>query len=153
MAIEHPENHSDRKLNLQEALFVLEGIDRERNLPNSVAIICFVISAIIGIRAFFLMSDLSLWGEVSEFVALMIASISWVLIFPIWILIFAFIMVLFNAMGLRYLRSVARNRLTKLTLTHDELNRLRDALGSRNWKHGKIIESVVADLATEKAGS
>lgn len=150
--MEESSKHSERSAKLRDAVFLLEGIDSYRNLHVSVAIIFFIISAGSGVRTFFLLSDLSLWGEVSEYVALMITSICFVLIFPVWILTFFFFMFLLDVMGIKDLRTAARSRLSNLTLSLDELNELRDVLASREWRHGHIFKSVVADMTNAELG-
>ncbi len=133
-----------------DALFILEDIDKFRNLHPSVAIICFFISAGLGVLAFFLINESVLWAGITEQVALLLVSISWVLIFPIWALIFLFIMSVLDVMGIRDVRSVVRYRLSNLTLSQDQLHELHNILASRNWRHGHIFKSVIADLTKEQ---
>lgn len=131
---------------------MLDGIDKHRNLHVIVSILLFFSSFGFAVLSFLVISDLLLWEGVKETVARFLIALSWILTFPIWFLTFLFAMSVLDAMGIKDLRSVARHRLSGLTLSPDELCELRDALAYREWKHRYIFESVVTDLAEGKAG-
>jgi hypothetical protein len=137
----------------RDALFILEDIDKYRNLHPSVAVISFFVSAGFGVLAFFLINESVLWVGINEQAALLVVSISWVLIFPVWALIFLFIMSVLDVMGIMDVRSVVRYRLSNLTLSQDQLHELHNILASRNWRHGHIFKSVIADLTKEQLES
>ena len=137
----------------RDALFILEDIDKYRNLHSSAAIVSFLVSAGFAVLAFFLVNESVLWVGINEQVALLLVSISWVLIFPIWALIFLFMMSALYVMGIMDVRSVVRYRLSNLTLSQDQLHELHNILASRNWKHGRIFKSVIADLTKEQLKS
>ena len=146
VSIENSIEQSRGAAKLRDALLILEDVDRNQNLHPAVAIISFVVSIGFSVRAFFFISELVLWEGINEFVALMMVSMSWVLIFPILIFTFLLILTVLRKMGIRDLRSLARYRLSNLALSLDELHELRDALASREWRHGHIFKDVVADL-------
>ncbi len=136
--------------NRRDALSILEDTDKYRNLHTSVAVISFFVSAGFGVLAFFLINDSVLSVGVTKQVAILLVSISWVLIFPIWALIFLFIMSVLGVMGIKDVRSVVRYSLSNLTLSQDQLHELHNILASRNWRHGRIFKSVIADLTKER---
>jgi hypothetical protein len=143
---ENPDNGSDRDDNLRDAIFVFEEIDKLKHLHSSIAIICFFVSAGVGVGALFLMIDFVAGLEVSEFVRSGLVSMVWVALIVIWILAFLLILVVLDAMGIKDLRSVARNRLSNLDLGLEQLHELREVVASRNWKHDGVFQSVLADL-------
>ena len=132
--------------NLRHAVSVLEDMEKYRNLHRGVAILCFFAAAGIGFGVFSLLLDLASMVVVSELVTSLIIAISWIMIFPVWVLAFAFILAVFDAMEIRDVRSVAESRLSNSDLGADELRELGDILASRKWTHGRIFRSVVADL-------
>ena len=144
--------HQQRSAKLHDALAILGLVDGRRNLGRAASIGVFFASAGIAVLAFFIISDLLLWPGVKETVARTLIVISWILIIPIWLLTFLFLMLILDRIGIR---SDARQRLSGLTLSLDELHELRDRLTDRQWKHGRIFKRVIADLAKEKtkAGS
>jgi len=145
--VEDLDNGSDRDDNLRDAIFAFEEIDKLKHLHSGIAIICFLVSAGVGVKAFFLMIDFMAWLRVSEFVASVLVSMAWVALIVIWIFAFLLMLSVLDAMGVRDLRSVARNRLSNLDLGLEQLHELREVVGSRNWKHDGIFRSVVADLS------
>lgn len=147
--MEDANNKTGRTVMLRDALYVLEDLEKYRNLHPSVAVLLFFVSAGISVLAFFLMNDSVLWVGIDEQVALLLVAMSWVLIFPIWVLSFLVIMLVLDALRIKDVRTIARRRLSKLTLSQDELHELHDILASRNWRHGHIFTSVIGDL-TEK---
>ena len=134
----------------RDALLILEDTDKYRNLHTSVAVISFLVSAGFSVLAFFLINESVLWVGVSKQVALLLVSISWVLIFPIWVLIFLFIMSVLYVIGIKDVRAVVRHSLSNLTLSQDQLRELDNVLASRKWRHGRIFKSVIADLSKEQ---
>ena len=134
----------------RDALFILQDIDRYRNLHTGVAIIFFFVSAGFGVLAFFLINESALWGGLNKQAAMLVVSVSWVLIFPIWALIFLFIMSALDVMGIRDVRAVVKYGLSNLTLSREQLHRLHNILASQNWRHGRIFKSVIADLTKER---
>jgi hypothetical protein len=137
----------------RDALFILEDMDKYRNLHTGVAVVSFFVSAGFGVLAFFLITESVLWVGANKQAAMLLVSVSWVLIFPIWALTFLFIMALLGVMGIRDVRSVVRYSLLNLTLSQDQLHELHRILASRNWRHGRIFKSVIADLTKEQLGA
>ena len=144
MSLEDIANRNEQTVRLEDILIELERLDRTWNVHNVIAVICFFVSGGIAINVFFLMSDLSLWGEVSEYVGTSISIVSWIVVF------FLFLFLL-TKVGVKDLRSITKNYLQDLTLSLAELNQLHAALMSGEWKHGKILESVVSELAKQKS--
>lgn len=145
---------------LQDAIFILEDIDKCRNVHPGAAVFFFFASAGVSVTAFFsiydlflLINDAVLNVKVSEHVALTIISLAWIMIFPMWVLAFLLIFSVLGAMGFTDVQSVTKYRLSNLELGFDELHELHAVLASRNWKHGRIFESVVADLTDEPSES
>lgn len=87
-------------MGLEATLCIIVGTKGCQLLNKFSAIFIFVISGGLSIWAFFFVSDLSFWGDVNNFVAVGITSLAWVLIFPIWILIFLSFMFLLQAIGI-----------------------------------------------------
>jgi len=147
MTMEEPKNQSERGAEIRKALCLFEEIDGHRNLHRSMAIIIFAVSGGISIQVFFFVSDLSLWGDVSHFIAVGITSLTWVMLFPIWIIFFLSIMCLLNAFKIVDLQGVARGRLSNMTLGSDALGELGDMVASQNFHHGPLYERVISDLS------
>lgn len=143
-------NGRRRRVALHDALSIFEDLDRYRHLRRSVAIVIFLVSAGFGVHAFFLISESVLWVGVDEQVAYLLVSLSLILIFPIMAVIFLVFMSALDAMGVRDLRAAVRYRLSKLSLSQDQLLELRDVLASRHWRHGRMFNSIIADLTTER---
>jgi len=142
-----------RSENLRRALFALEEIDGYGNLNHGLAISCFVISGSAGVYAFFRMVDLAAWLNVSEFMSLTLISAGWIVLFMVWVLTFLLIVMLFEVLGIRDLRSGARHALSSLPLSLEDLRELREVLATRGWKHGYIFEPVVDKLTRERSTS
>ena len=136
-----------------DALVILEDVDKYRNLHTSVAVLCFFVSAGFGVLAFFLIMNSTLLEGIHVQAAPLFVSISWVLIFPILMLVFLFIMSVLDKMGVKDVRSVLRDRLSTLRLSQEQLHELENILASRHWRHGPIFESVLADLTNERLKS
>ncbi|MCP4319125.1 MAG: hypothetical protein GY789_24825 [Hyphomicrobiales bacterium] len=136
-----------------DARSILEDVDRYRNLSTGVAIVSFFVSAGCGVVAFFIILDSALWAGVTEQGALFLVAISWVLIFPIWVLMFLFIRSVLDVLGIKDVRSVFRDRLKNLTLSREQVRELHDIVASRPWRHGPVFESVIADLTSERSES
>lgn len=135
----------------RDALFILEHVDNYRNLHTSVAVLSFFVSAGFGVLTFFLIVNSTLWEGINVQAAPLFVSISWVLIFPVLMLFFLFIMSVLDMMGVKDVRSVIRYRLSTLRLSQEQLRELESALASRHWRHGPIFESVVADLIRKRS--
>lgn len=135
----------------RDALFILEDAEKYRNLHTSAAVLSFFVSAGFGVLAFFLIINSALWEGVNVQAASLFVSMSWVLIFPVWMLFFLFIMSALDMMGIKDVRSVVRYRLSNLRLSQDQLHELENTLATRNWRHGPIFESVIADLIRKPA--
>ncbi len=147
--------HAERTVKVHDALSMLDSIDKHRNLHVIAVILVFYFSFGIGILSFFIINNLLIFEGISRFLALGLVSISFVLIFPIWVLSFLFTTIMLDTMGIKDLRSITRYRLSDLTLSLDELHELRHHLVDREWKHGRIFENVITDLANgrTRAGS
>jgi len=120
---------------------------RAQPLHGSTAVICLLVSTGVGIQVFFLMIRFMAGLEVNEFVATLLVSMAWVALLVIWILAFLLIMFALDAMQIKDVRAVARNRLSNLELDLEQLHELREFPASRDRKHGGIFRSVVADLS------
>jgi len=132
---------------MRDALSYLEDADRYRDLHRGVAVTAFCLSAGFAVYAFFLIGRLGIWVGADEHAAFLRVSMSWVLIFPIWVLAFSVVMSALHAMGIRDLRAAVRSRLANLAFGPDQLRELRAALASRRWRHGPAFKAVIDDLA------
>ncbi len=148
MNADGPDKHPKPSAKLHDALTVLGRVDGRRNLNRTAIIFVFLFSFCFAVLAFFIISDLLLWQGIEETLARSLIAVSWVLIIPIWVLTFLFVMLILDKLGIR---SVARRRLSGLTLDLDELHELRTHLAGRQWRHGRTFERVIADLAKQKA--
>ena len=138
--------------NLRHAVSELEEMDNHRNLHRGVAILCFFAAAGIGFGVFSLLLYLASSLVVGELLASLIIALSWIMIFPVWVLAFACILSVLDTMEIRDVRSIAKGRLSNSGLGADELRELGNVLASRNWRHGRIFRSVVADLTEGHPG-
>ena len=131
---------------IRSALDLLDEIDHHRHLHRGAAIAAFFVAAMVGVWGFFVLHDLPLWGEVSEFVAAAIVAISWIMIFPIWIFSFMLIMWALGQMGLEDLQAMARRRLLRLGLAEDDLGALRRRVDAAHFRHANQFKSAIRDL-------
>lgn len=139
-------DNSTQKTGLPAALQLIDELGEIRNVPRSAAIAVFVISGAMGVYGFFLINDLALWDGISTYTAASIISISWVLIFPMWILSFLVIMTALDFIGFKDVRALAKNNLTKMDLSQRELQKLDEVLIAGEWNHGDILKGVVGEL-------
>ncbi|MDH3690853.1 MAG: hypothetical protein OEU36_15505 [Gammaproteobacteria bacterium] len=129
------------------ALSVLKDTDNYKNLHKGTAVLVFVASATLGVFAFFLTLDLTKWLELDVIEPWMQISIPYALSFVVWIFAFFSILSALYLMGVRDLGSVARDRLSSLNLSLDELDQLRRDVEVKEFKHKNIFEGVITDLA------
>ncbi len=137
----------------QKAIGILDDLDACWYMRRGVTITFFFISAGTGCYVFFLFSDLTIWGPVSEQTALFITIVAWVLIFPVWIFTFLFLVSLHERIGGDKFRSITRARLSNLKPGSEELHQLHDHLPFENWRNGRIFKNVLADLESGESGS
>jgi hypothetical protein len=132
---------------MTNAIRALEDIDSRHNLYASLLVLSFLVSCAMGIWAFFILSDISLWGDdIGEFAARAITALSWVMIFPIWIVSFTGFVVILGRLGVTDIGSEARSRLTAMALSRDDLVALRDNPRSHTWRHRRIFRTVISEL-------
>jgi len=129
------------------SLSVLKDTDNYKNLHKGTAVLVFVASATLGVFAFFLTLDLTKWLELDVIEPWMQISIPYALSFVVWIFAFFSILSALYLMGVRDLGSVARDRLSSLNLSLDELDQLRRDVEVKEFKHKNIFEGVITDLA------
>ncbi len=151
MSTEDTVNEVPGTSKLDDAISIFDEIDHYRNLHRSVAIALFIVSAGIGVLGFFLINDLALWDGISEFVATGLVTISWVLIFPIWILAHLILMSVLSAMGIRDISANVKNCLSKLALSQGESQELVQKLDFLKWQHGKIFKKTFADFIEQNS--
>ena len=128
------------------ALSVFKDIDNYRNLNKGAAVLVFVASATLGVFAFFLTLDLTKWLELDVVEPWMQISIPYTLTFVVWIFAFFSILSALYTKGVRNLGSVARDRLSNLNLSLDELGQLRRDVEVKEFKHKNVFEGVITDL-------
>ena len=136
----------------RDPLALLEEIDRHRNLPTALAIGTFVVSAALGVAAFFLLTELVLRTGVTAKEALLFVSIAWVLIFPLWALAYLVALTLFGALGIKDLRAMLRRGLATRSLSPDQRRDLHRALAARTWRHPALLRRALADLPGDTLG-
>jgi hypothetical protein len=139
---------------LDDAFRVLDGIDDHRDLHSGLSMVFFVASCALGVWAFFVLSDISIWStlwgaDIGEFAARGITVVSWALIFPVWIMAFAGFVTLLHRLGIRDVRSGAVLGLAALSLGRDDLVALRDDLRLQACRHRKIFHTVISDMLTK----
>lgn len=135
--------HSEK---LDVAVAALDSIDTQRNLSLGIIIIVFFLSFSAGIASFFVFIDLLLWEGINDFIAAFLASASWVLIFPVWIITFLLVMATLQRLGFTALGNAAQNQLSDLAFTPSELDRLSAVLESKNYKHAAIFQKAINAL-------
>ncbi len=147
MATANPGGEADA---LRDAIRTIEDLDGSRNMHPGFPIASFVLAAGISVVVFFQISDISLYGEnINEYVARAITILAWVLIFPIWIVLFGAAMFGLNALGIRDVNAAAKRRLRRLALARHELRDLQATLGTRTLRHKTIFGAAIAELLDE----
>jgi hypothetical protein len=136
---------------LIEAVSLLENIDGFRNRRAGYVIIAFIISCSISVRSFFWLIDLTTWLGLEKFHVTAPASVSFVLIFLVFVLVFMALNSLLEMMGFRDIARIIEKQLSDLSLNADELRELGHVAESRNWKQGRIYRDVVAKLSSGQA--
>ncbi len=121
------------------ALSVLKDIDDDKNLHKGAAVLVFVASGTMGVFVFFLTLDLTKWLELDVVEPWMQISLPYVLIIVVWIFSFLLIQSALYSMGFRDLASVAKDRLSGLNLSSDELVQLRRDVEVQEHKHKNIF--------------
>lgn len=138
---------------LRDAFRIIERLDAQRNLSTGAVAFFFVLSAGAGVYAFFLLLDAVLWQGINDFVASLVVAVSWVLIFPVWLMTFVGILSLLHSRGITDLKAEARTRLSDLALEPGDLRKIQHVLGSHALRHERLFRTVVAELlADERAG-
>ena len=131
---------------VNHALSVLKDIDNYKNLHRSAAVFVFVASAAIGVLSLFLTLDLTKWLDLDIAEPWMQISIPYFLSFLVWILSFFLIMTALDRFGVKDLGSVARERLSSLNLSPEELDELHHDVEANGFKHKSIFENVITDV-------
>ena len=132
--------------NLETAIRRLEDVDGYRNLHDSIPVLLFVASAGLAARSFFWLIDITTWLGLGRIDPVVPSSISFVLLFVVWIVAFLGFSVVLDRMRFKNLRKFAALRLSDLALTRDELRALKEIVQSRNWKHDRILKDFADDL-------
>ena len=132
---------------LPDARSVFEEADKYRNLPTGVALLSFFASAGFAIVAFFWINEAVLWVGMSDKATLLAVASAWILIFPIWALVFLVFMSVLRAMGVCDIQAAVKYRLSRLALDQGELRDLGEFVESRAWRHRSIFKDVIDDLS------
>lgn len=141
-----PDDHSGLTGKVKNTLKRMEEIDQHRNLHRAVPILLFLLSGGFAARSYFWLIDLATWVGLGKLDPVFPASVAFILFFVVWMLVFLAGMSLLEWMHFRNIRSSASNRLSKLKLTTDEIRLLNRAVGSRTWRHDRILKDVTARL-------
>jgi hypothetical protein len=141
-------DHTLSNKKLVDALLIIDTLDTQRNLHRSTPVILFFSSFAIGLWSFFFFFDFVIWDGINNLIASMLASISWVLIFPVWIISFLLLMTALKKLGFTDIKSDAVQKIKCLAMNQDELNALSKTLRSRNNKNGDLFQAAVFDLAS-----
>ena len=131
---------------LQDSYRTIKELDAWRNLSTAASVLLFVVSGAMSIFAFDLLSSLLVWPGMNEHLATSLVIISWVLIFPIWILSFLVLQTSLHCIGFRGLKGATKKELSKLNLGADELFEIRNALASKELRHASLFEDAITDL-------
>ncbi len=137
---------------LREALVVLAKIDQYRSLSTAAVIVLFFVSAGLAVRAFFLVIDLGMYVGLDKIDPVAPVTVSYVILFPVWALIFLGFMWGLDSLGVKNLRCMAEEGLSKLLLSPAELVALKTALDERDWKHGQEFKSALSTLIERRSG-
>lgn len=132
--------------NLGKAIFRIEEIDGFTNLHDAVPILLFLASGGLAARSFFWLIDLLTWLGLGNLDPGVPSSISLVLFFVVWITAFLVSMSLLEWMKFKNIRTATIKRSSQITLTTDEVSRLKNIVKSRAWKHDRISKDVAAKL-------
>lgn len=143
-----PDNHSGLSGKIKNTLNRIEEIDQHRNMHGAVPMLLFLLSGGFAARSYFWLIDLATWLGLGKLDPVFPASISFILLFVVWMLAFLACMSLLEWMRFKNIRTSAGNRLSQLMLTADEVHLLNRAVRSKTWKHDRILKEVTANLET-----
>lgn len=147
MGADNSDGQGEGNGNLHNALSVFAELDRHRHLGAGIYILVFFAASALAVLAFFRLIDLFVWDGLTEEVSRFLFAMASVLIIPICMLSFLAALAALDALGFKDVRSAAGQRLARLNLGPDDVHDLRRLLAQRQWRHRRIFESVVADLA------
>ncbi|WP_428641578.1 hypothetical protein [Roseibium sp.] len=146
MTVKISKAHSGASDELENTLDRIKEIDRYKNLHDAVPILLFLTTGALAARSFFWLIDLMTWLGIGKLDALLPTSLSFVLLFVVWVLAFLGFMSLLDWMKFGNIRTLANNRLSNLALTTEEIHALKNVLKSKTWKHDHILKDVAAHL-------
>jgi hypothetical protein len=136
---------------LNDTYRTIEELDAWRNLPDAVSVFLFFVSGGVAVSAFFLINNLILWPGINEHLATSLVIISWVLIFPIWVLTFLVLQAFLHSVGFKGLKGAAKKKLVDLNLGSDELLEVRDVLASKELRHDSLFKDAITDLIRNRS--
>ena len=105
----------------EHALSVLKDVDEYKHLHKAAAAGVFMLSAAIGVIAFYLTLDLTKWFGIEAEEPWMQISVPYVLTFVVWIVAYFSIQSVLQMLGARDLYGLSRKRLSGLDLSLAEL--------------------------------
>lgn len=131
---------------VEHALGRIEDIDRYKNLHGAIPILLFLVSGALAARSYFWLIDLTTWLGLGRVDPIFPASMSFILLFVVWMLAFLAAMSLLQWMNFRDIRTSAKSRLSHLDLTAEEARVLESMVKSRSWKHERELRDATAGL-------
>ena len=124
----------------------IKEIDSYRNLHRSVPTVLFLVSGAFALRSFFWLIDLMNWLNVDKLHSVLPSSISFVLIFVVWLLAFLACMSLLELLKLKNIHASILSQIYNSDLSSNEVCELRDILNSKTWNHEQILRDIAVQL-------
>ena len=82
----------------------------------------------------------------SEHLATSIVIVSWVLVFPIWVLTYLVLQTFLYGIRFEGLKEAIKKELSSLDLGPDELIEIRKSLASKELRHTSLFEDAISNL-------
>jgi len=134
---------------LGAAVGVLNDVDHYRDLHVGFVICIFLGSAALSAYLSFHLIEIQIRLGIDKIDPMIPVFVAYFALFVIWVMLFLAVLSTLEAIGIRSIRSMAYARLSKLALSSVELKRLRNAVATGHWRHGRIFRSVVSSLFSE----
>lgn len=137
---------------LDDALSLLEEIDKHRHLHKWAAVILFCVTGALAVYSFFWLIDLTEWLGFSSLDPLLSVAVSYTLLFVVWVFLFLVVLSVLNTSRVNDLHALVKSQLAELQLTPSESAELQRRIALKDWRHGDLLQSALADLSSPALG-
>lgn len=135
-----------RTAGLADAVAIVDCVDGYRDLNGAIPVLLFLTAGGVAARSFFWLVDLATWIGLDRLDPVLPSSVSFVLVFLIWALGFLAAVSLLEWLRIGNVGQIAKNRLSALELSADELDELQAYVRSATWRHDRAIKKAVGEL-------